>query len=473
MRNSITTLRNGLRIITVPSTTKFLYLEFDVLLGFLNETPVEQDTGLTTMEFCHCNEHMAAKYTSSKHKSAAKVSTTLDFLGVSSNAFTTLDHTGYFMQGHSNCAETMVDVFGNSFAHPTYDGSIFESEMQAVSNELSNISTDTWYNFKLARRVAMYGAAQNPLTVPEEKKIENVTKLREMGKKGMEILMKWRMACYRPEICCVFVVGLIEPTHYQRLCTLMGSVSADGEIPKAYTYPMPSRSIEVVPSEVVPNTNIQALTLNFPLDVGVFDFLSKAKISCVCSILAEGLGSRLYRELRTRLGAIYSVNAELADACGNLPTYLVIETKFTARTHKNETIQATLKLINKHTRKVLTNLAYRGPSDSEMQQWKQRCSLASVYLPRRKLEVISPPLLMNSFNFCKDQFLFTGLSENVRNKYCTPPDSLVTMTTYNSMQMDVNSADVKKLAGVFKQHVCIVVHTVNSVKSLKSKTAKV
>jgi predicted Zn-dependent peptidase len=461
MKNSLTTLPNGLRVIRVPSSVSFLYLEFDVLLGFLNETPVQQKTGLTTMEFCHCNEHMAAKYTSSANQDAAKVSETLDSKGISSNAFTTLDHTGYFMQGHSDCATTMVNIFGNSFAHPHYDTKIFESEMQAVTNELSNISSDNWYMFKLARRIAMYGGGLNPLAVPETSKIENVVKLRAMGAHGMKVLMDWRMACYKPEICCVFVVGRIPQDEFSKLCTLMGAVKASGPIPKAYTHPMPSRSIEAVPQQM-PKTDIHALTLNFPLDVGVFDFRSKAQISCVCSILAEGLGSRLYRELRTRLGAVYSVNAEWADSCGNLPSYLVIETKFTARKHKNETIGTTMDLIKKQTLGVLQSLAYSGPTADEMTEWKKRCKLASLYIPGPREEVLLPSLLLGALQFSKEQLLFRGLRPDLCSRDCTPPEALMTMTSYNRIQMNVKKQDVRKMAGVFKQNVCITVHTIVS-----------
>src|SRR3989344_3795907 len=108
------TLKNGLRIITVPqkSTQAVTVL---VLVGTGSKYEEKNVNGIS-----HFLEHMCFKGTKKRPK-PQDISTELDALGAESNAFTSFEFTGYYAKGPARHFSKLLDVISDIYLNSNFD----------------------------------------------------------------------------------------------------------------------------------------------------------------------------------------------------------------------------------------------------------------------------------------------------------------------------------------------------------------
>jgi len=357
----LATLENGIRVWHAPSKCGVLYLEFTVLVGFQNEV----EDGL--LEFCHANEHMAAKWTSRKFPNAAANTEFFTQNSIETNAFTTVDMTGYHMRGLCEFAKPMIDRFCATFAEPAYDHRVFDAEMAAVQNELGNIVNGEWHTLDEAIAGVLY--AGTPLAAGERAKIANVQRLRDGGETGMQMLLGWRNTSYHPGLCSVSVFGdcpaYLLDTLKKRLSTIKGAVR---ELPCiSNDSRVLSRQRDVLAADARYDS-FHRIVFMFPLEFSTFEYEPRAAVECLSYVLSSGLGSRLYRELRTKRKLVYSVgSAPQLFVCAKMKSYFCIDTKFQVT---DGDVAAQRRKVKDGVFVVLRALGRGGVTDEEMGQWK-------------------------------------------------------------------------------------------------------
>src|SRR3972149_6739618 len=87
-------LKNGLRLLTIPMPSA-ASVTMLIMVGVGSRFEEKKINGLS-----HFLEHMAFKGTQ-KRPTALDIATTIDGIGGEFNAFTSKDHTGYYIKGAS------------------------------------------------------------------------------------------------------------------------------------------------------------------------------------------------------------------------------------------------------------------------------------------------------------------------------------------------------------------------------------
>lgn len=123
-------LDNGLRVLLVD-TEAFPSLTTLLLVGAGSRYENKVNNGVA-----HFFEHMAFKG-SKKYPNAQVLAEIIEGLGGIFNAFTSDDHTGYWVKAPAADAEKIVDVLGDMIQHPNLDPKEIEKEKGVIVQEIN------------------------------------------------------------------------------------------------------------------------------------------------------------------------------------------------------------------------------------------------------------------------------------------------------------------------------------------------
>ena len=130
MKVKKTTLKNGLRILTVPmKETQTATVMVAVGVGSRYET--KKEAGLS-----HFIEHMFFKGTE-KRPTTLAISEELDEIGGEYNAFTSKDKTFYYAKTAAGKLDTALDVIADMYLHSKMDAEEIEREKGTILQEIS------------------------------------------------------------------------------------------------------------------------------------------------------------------------------------------------------------------------------------------------------------------------------------------------------------------------------------------------
>jgi zinc protease len=128
LRSVERTLRNGLRVIVVPTKLpKVVSVHIPMKVGSRDEV----DPGRSG--FAHFFEHMMFRGT--KKYPAERWDQLVDSMGANQNAYTTYDHTNYHTTLLARDLERLLRMEGDRFQHLDYDEEAFKTEAGAIAGE--------------------------------------------------------------------------------------------------------------------------------------------------------------------------------------------------------------------------------------------------------------------------------------------------------------------------------------------------
>ncbi len=123
------TLDNGLRVILAPMAG-FKSASAIVLFGAGSRYETKKTVGLS-----HFLEHMFFKGTK-KRPTAIQVATEIDAMGGVNNAFTSKEHTGYFIKAASTHIEHILEILSDMLHNSLFKAEEFERERNVILQEL-------------------------------------------------------------------------------------------------------------------------------------------------------------------------------------------------------------------------------------------------------------------------------------------------------------------------------------------------
>src|SRR3990167_6756997 len=135
MTHSRIVLPNGLRVITVPMPS-FESATVLVMVGAGSRYETKKNSGIS-----HFLEHMAFKGTK-KRPTALHIASLIDGIGGEFNAFTSKDHTGYYIKAASKHLPLLIDVLSDMLLHSKFDEKEIEKERGVIIEEI-NMYEDT------------------------------------------------------------------------------------------------------------------------------------------------------------------------------------------------------------------------------------------------------------------------------------------------------------------------------------------
>jgi len=323
-----TKLKNGLRIITVPQKeTKTVTVL--VLVGAGSKYESKNISGIS-----HFLEHMFFKG-ADKRKNPMEVAEELDRVGGEYNAFTGEEYTGYYAKvNHSNfllALDWVSDIFLNSKI-PSKEllkerGVIIEEINMYKENPMMYIG-DLWKKVLYGDQPAGWDIAGTP---------ENVLSI------SREDIKKYRENHYTASNTIVCIAGKInEDEAIKKVKTYFSKINSN----------LPKEKIKVVEKQKSPKTKIiykKVNQVNVALGVRGYNINHPHKhtLDLISVILGGSMSSRLFKEIREKLGAAYYVrtyNYNDTDS-GSLVTFAGVDKR-----KLNKVIEAILKEYKKLTK---------------------------------------------------------------------------------------------------------------------------
>ncbi|MDR3559029.1 MAG: pitrilysin family protein [Candidatus Pacebacteria bacterium] len=283
-----TTLKNGLRIVTVPmKETQTVTVVVMVGVGSRYET--EKEAGLS-----HFIEHMFFKGTE-KRPTTLDISTELDSIGGEYNAFTSKDRTGYFAKVDARHVDTAIDVVFDMFLNSKIEEEEIKKESGTILQELNMYEDTPMRNVGDVFEGLLY--PKNPLG----RDIIGYKKTIKSFKRNdfLEYMKKF----YRSNDTVIAVAGKFKEKETVEKIKKYFSGMEQGEKPK--TAPVSDK-------QSGPQVKIKYKKTdqtNFILGVRAYDQNHKDRyaLSLLSVILGGGMSSRLFTEVREKRGLAYYV----------------------------------------------------------------------------------------------------------------------------------------------------------------------
>lgn len=400
-------LKNGLNTILVD-TEAFPSLTTLLFIGAGSRYETRQNNGIA-----HFFEHMAFKG-SNKYPSAQTLAAIIEGKGGIFNAFTSVDHTGYFVKAPAQDAETVVDVIADMIQNPLLKEEEINREKGVIVQEIN------MYEDMPQRRV--YELFETLLYPKHPLGFDIIgTKKNVMGF-TRKTFMDYIDQLYHPNNAVLVLAGGLTSVNGRKLQDYkdMIDVRFSGWGSKT---PLAAKSI--TENQKKPALMIQykkSEQAHFCLGYRTFSRFDDRKytLSVLSAILGSGMSSRLFREVRERRGLCYAIKTytDFYDDAGYVVTYAGVEPQ------KGKISEAIKVILQEHRK-----LADTGVTDKELKLAK---------------EMIKGHLILS----LEDTFNVASL---YGRKMLFEKDVLAIKDIIKSIDA-VKKADVKKLAQeIFKQ----------------------
>lgn len=328
MQYKKTTLKNGLRVITVPmKDTQTATVVVMVGVGARYES--EKEAGLS-----HFIEHMFFKGTK-KRPTTLSIAEELDSIGGESNAFTSKDSTGYYAKVDSKHIATALDVVADIYLNSKIDAAEIEKEKGTIVQEINMYEDMPMRSVGDYFEGLLYG--RNSLG----RDVLGYKKSVQSFKRGDFI--KYRNKFYTANDTVICVAGKFDEKNISEKIKRYFSAMRKGKKPKI--------------SRVKENQKKAAIKIKFKktdqtqLVIGSRAYDENHKDRFVLSLLSIILGgtmsSRLFIEVRERRGLAYYVRTigDSFEDCGYIAVQAGVE-------HKN--LEKAIKIIIGEYKKIAT-----------------------------------------------------------------------------------------------------------------------
>ncbi len=282
--------KNGLRVITIPQPEAMAATVL-VMVEAGSKYETKNQSGLS-----HFLEHMCFKGTTNR-PTAMDIAGELDGLGAEYNAFTSHEWTGYFAKVEKFHIAKAIDLVSDLYLNPVFDAEEIEKEKGVIIEELN------MYEDMPQRKIGdifmhlLYGDQPAGWDVGGEKDI-----IRKLNK---EDFVTYRGKHYVPQATTVVLAGAFdEAAALAQLERLFGKMTAGEKEGKLAVVEKQSKPEIFLKFKESDQTHLMVGFRAFSM----FDERRFA-LEVLSDILGGGMSSRLFQEVREKLGAAYYVRS--------------------------------------------------------------------------------------------------------------------------------------------------------------------
>ncbi|MFH1896239.1 MAG: pitrilysin family protein [bacterium] len=284
------TLKNGLRIISAPSADSPSFtLLFSVLAGSRFESPGQEGVA-------HFLEHLAFKG-SSQYPTQMAVACEVEGFGGAWNAYTSEERVGYYIKAAASNFTKAFEVLNDIVFHPLLRKVDIDGERGVILEEYKLYHDDpkSWVDIKNQELIfENHPLGKNIIGTPES-----------IAKMPRDSFLKFRDEYFTPSRFVVGAAGNFNEAEFIKYCEENLSSLEDKESPKQGIFD-DVQNKERFYFEDRPTKQVN-LMLSFVGQSAKDE--KKYPVSLLSAILGAGLSSRLFQEVRTRLGLAYAVSA--------------------------------------------------------------------------------------------------------------------------------------------------------------------
>ena len=320
------TIKNGLRVLEIPmagvqSATVL------ILVGVGSRYEEKEINGLS-----HFLEHMAFKGTL-RRPTALEIASTIDGIGGEFNAFTSKDHTGFYIKAASKHILLLFDVLSDMLLHSKFDAVEIEKEKGVIIEEI-NMYEDT-----PMRKV---GDLYENLLYGDSKLGRDISGKADVIRSiNREDFLAYMQRFYSPANTIIAVAGGLESgskkPHFAEASRGRQELRIKNLI-EEYLGNWREKQVEQADLVLDRQDKPQVLvkfkdTQQAHLCIGVRSYKlihpDRYKLGVLTNILGGGMSSRLFIEVRERRGLAYYIRAnnEMYFDVGNFVTQAGVELK--------------------------------------------------------------------------------------------------------------------------------------------------
>lgn len=289
-------LNNKLRLVIIPKKfqQKIGSVTIAILVNVGSNNETKNNNGIS-----HFLEHLMFKGT--KIRPNINVVSQLDKLGVSYNAMTGKEFTGYHVSGNSKDWKQMSDILIDIFCNSTFSKTAIEKERGVILEELNMGNNDPVETMLDKMHEKLFGhTSMGMSTIGTSKNIRSLKR---------SDFIKFKQQFYYPENSIMIVCGDIKSKPIKNY--ISNKFNKIGNIWKKQTIsPDDSRILTCQIEQKKPFVYLKNLELQQTQVLLAFRTIPNERgLDILSDILTGGLSSRLFMALRQKLGATYSVNS--------------------------------------------------------------------------------------------------------------------------------------------------------------------
>lgn len=310
MKTITHTLKNGLKVLLID-TESFPTVTALVMVGAGSRYERKDNNGIA-----HFFEHMAFKG-SAKYKNSFEISSAIEGIGGLFNAFTSKDHTGYWIKATSEHTNTLLDVLSDMILHPLLEADEIEREKGVIVEEIN------MYEDMPARKVGdifeevIYKGTPLGMDIAGTK--ETVTAFTR------ETFIKYIDELYHPSNAVVVLAGgLGFASCSSKLETLKTEIENRFGTWKNKTTLVAESYKNTQTKPILHVHNKKTEQVHICLGFRTFSFSDERKyaLQVLAAVLGGGMSSRLFMQVRERRGLCYyiSTGRELYKDTGSIIT---------------------------------------------------------------------------------------------------------------------------------------------------------
>lgn len=292
MQPELITLPNGLRVLFID-TKSFPTLTTILLVGAGSRYERPDNNGIA-----HFFEHMAFKG-SKKYPSSFVISSTIDQLGGINNAFTSKDHTGYWIKATNDNFSTVIDVLSDMIQNSLLLDEEINKEKGVIIEEI-NMYEDTpmWKSGDLFEEL-LYKGSSLGYEIAGSK--DTVSKFDRTT--FTEYMKDW----YHPDNAILVVAGGLsgkKEVMKQKIEECLGMWNGETSAERFKKFVENQKKPQIL------TRYKKTEQTHFCLGYRAFDFFDKRKypLAVLSSILGGSMSSRLFMQVRERRGLCYYIN---------------------------------------------------------------------------------------------------------------------------------------------------------------------
>lgn len=309
-------LKNGLELAHIKTNCNLFRIQLVIRAGMLQENKNQ-------IGFAHFIEHLMSFFPSSTYPNAKENQQEITTRGLNSNAWTSENNCGYYIEGLKDHFFTVLDLIFQNYIDPILDAEIFEQEKEAVIRELEGMTEDLWYNLE-----HMIQKVDYKNTILEYSLFEEIQNVKNNSR--LENIMQYRKDFYCPQKTIIIITSNHSTTEINEIFQNIENIyftnkhNKFGNISSFFIKPKhEQRKISFTPKQKVKNydhfqyffikppqkTDTYNIKIQFPIPFDEFSD-DMYTLDFIHMILSGSMGSRLYYALRSELGSVYNVHTE-------------------------------------------------------------------------------------------------------------------------------------------------------------------
>jgi len=298
MTHQLFTLKNGLSVVLVDTKT-FPTFTAMLLVGAGSRYENKENNGVA-----HFFEHMAFKG-SKKYPNALLLSSMIEGLGGIFNAFTTKDHTGYWIKAPLSHFETVVDVLADMIQNPLLLEEEIEREKGVIIEEINMYEDEPQYKVWELFEELLF--RNHPLGYPTTGYKETV------GKFSRQTFLDYMENLYKPSNTILVIAGGMSVGN-RHACSLQKYVDIIQEKFSSWKDGQKASFLNFSDTQNSPQILIKTKkTEQAHLVLGYrgLSYTDKKRYvqSVLMTILGGGMSCRLFYQLRERRGFCYYIHS--------------------------------------------------------------------------------------------------------------------------------------------------------------------